>query len=403
MIVFVVTSFWAYGELLIASEFAKQLKADHDILFVIPPSHKKAINGKFRYVSLIPNSRSLNRIIITEIREKYHPELVILSDFLNYAFADSHYGIIREDLALFGCKLATFDNFDWKLERRCMDTYGFVSDIPKKVNIDDYGCRIIPCPLANPRVKRENEYRFSMVNESIKTNGSRNAERKQFLEQHHLADMPIVLVSYAKWQETYAKHDKIDRFIEVSNRLFDTLLLKLSKSSIIISVGEKRPVFEGEPNIVAVNSVPSDIFQKFVDIADLYIEKNITSTSMIRIVMAGTPCVNIINSHARIQNKDEIAEILHESVSDLQNEYRYMMYPVGWYEFLTPLFHDNPYSELIQWCELFDFYNTLSVCLNILNHPEHKEEQVSRIIQYRHELDFLPTPNTIVSDILNRR
>lgn len=402
-VVFVVTSFWAYGELLIAFRFAEQLKGKHDVIFLVPPSHKKTINGKFKFMSLIPNSRNLNRIIITEIREKYNPDIVILSDFLNYAFADKHYGILREDLDLFECKIATFDNFDWKLKRRCMDTYGFVSDIPKRVNIDDYGPRIIPCPIANPAIIREDEYRFSLVTDVAKKTEDRKVKKQKFFSQQNIEDKPIVLVSYAKWQESYVKSDKIDRFIEVSNKLFDMLMVELAKEYIVISIGGKRVEFENIPNIIMIDSVPADVFNDYVDIADLYIGKNITSTSMINIVMTGTPCVNIINSYEKIRNREEISRIIREDISDITNEYRYMMYPVGWYDFLKPLFKENLYSELITWCELFDFAETLLTCQKILYDEKLKERQSKRLNAFREELDKLQKPHEIVSKITSGR
>lgn len=402
-LVFVVTSFWAYGELLIAFNFANQLKEKCEVLFLVPPSHKKSVSGKFKYILLIPNSRNLNRIIITEIREKFRPNLVVLSDFLNYAFAHKHYGLLLEDLELFRCKIATFDNFDWKLKRSCMDTYGFISDIPKKVNIDDYGSRIIPCPIADPTIKRENEFRFSLITDNSKKAYSKKKNRKAFFEQQHIEERSIVLISYAKWQENYAKSDRIDRFIEVSNKLFDRLIIELAKSYIVISIGERRQAFEGVSNILMFESVPADVFNEYADMADLYVGKNITSTSMINIVMSGTPCVNIINSHERIMNRDEIACIIGEDISDMTNEYKYMMYPVGWYEFLKPLFANNFYSELVTWCELFDFSETLLTCHKVISDTRKKEEQKKKLNFFKEKLNELQNPQEIVSTIITER
>lgn len=400
-IVFVITSFWAYGELLIASRFANALKNQHDILFLIPPSHKETVKKNFACISLIPNSRNINRIIISEIREKFHPDLVILSDFLNYAFADKHYGLLNEDLELFGCKIATFDNFDWNLKRRCMDTYGFVSDIPKRIDIDLYGPRIIPCPLGNPELSSEYEYRFSMVdNDTNYSIDDKALIKKSFLSRFNLEEKPIILVSYAKWQENYAQNGKIDRFIDVCNKLFDKLIIELAKDYIVISIGEKRATFENVHNIVMLQSLPTNIFNQYVGITDLYIGKNITSTSMINIVMAGIPCVNIVNSYSKVKNRECIASIIREDISDMANEYRYMMYPVGWYEFLKPLFTNNPYSDVVTWCELFDFSETLKVCKNIIQNRDFLMQHSLQIKNLKTSLGTLQSPNEIVTKII---
>lgn len=399
-VVFVVTSFWAYGELLIAKKFADKLGNHHEVMFLIPPTHKKSIIGKYRYMTLIPNSRSINRIIINEISQKYKPDLVILSDFLNYAYANRHYGLLREDLDLFNCKIATFDNFDWKLKRRCMDTYGFVSDIPHKVNIDNYGSRIIPCPLGNLLIYRDDEYRFSLIDIAAKNFNQKLKVKEKYIANGTIGDNPIVLISYAKWQENYVKTKKIDRFIEVSNHLFDKLILELAKKYTIISVGERRSVFENISGIIMCESVPEDIFNEYIIISDLYIGKNITSTSMINIVMSGTPCINFVNSFNKIPNKKEISEILGEDVTDMINEYRYMMFPIGWYEFLKPLFENNPYGDLIKFCELFDFKNAIETCETILANSQHKDVYYKKIQFYRGELEKLSKPYKIVEDIV---
>lgn len=400
-IVFVVTSFWAYGELLIAKKFADKLIERHEVMFLVPPSHKATVSENFQCMTLIPRARRINRIIINEISEKYNPDLVILSDFLNYAFADKHYGLLREDLDLFKCKIATFDNFDWKKKRRCMDTYGFVSDIPRKVNIDDYGARIIPCPLGEPSISRKGEYRFSLVDD-VEVIGLDDKQKKkeEYITQGIIDNRPVILTSYAKWQENYAKSEKIDRFIEVSNRLFDKLMMELSKEFTVICVGGNRNTFINVPGLISVESVPPKVFDEYVEIADLYIGRNITSTSMISIAMSGTPCINIINSFGRIENKDEISCILGEDVTDIRNEYRYMMYPVGWYEFLKPLFDNNPYGEIIENCELFDFYNTIQKCECMLRDSEAKKIHNKKVISLRKKLKQLREPYEIVEDIV---
>ena len=102
-VVFIVTSFWSFGELLIAVEFADELiKSGDKICFIAPPTHKNTILKKgYICISLVPKSRQLNRILFNEVKYSFKPDLVILSDFLNYNFADRHYGITKEDLKTF--------------------------------------------------------------------------------------------------------------------------------------------------------------------------------------------------------------------------------------------------------------------------------------------------------------
>lgn len=99
-VLFIVTSFWAYGELIIAMNFAKKLAKDgHKPHFLIPPKHKRIVdqNG-YKNTVLIPKAGKINRILMKDIEYSISPNLVILSDFLNYNYCEVHYGITKEDL-----------------------------------------------------------------------------------------------------------------------------------------------------------------------------------------------------------------------------------------------------------------------------------------------------------------
>lgn len=400
-IVFIVTSFWSYGELLIAREFADQIADDNEILFLIPPSHRHSLGNNYKYVTLIPHSRNINRILINEISQKFQPELVILSDFLNYAFADRQYGIIREDLDIFRCPLATFDNFDWKLKRKRMDTYGFKSNIPKKVNVNDYGWRIIPCPLGNPDGQREDEHRFAMFNRNISTPTQSEKLKAKKRVLGTVDERPVILISNAKWQEEYVKNAKIDKFIEASNRLFDELVLKLSQKFLIISIGEKRNSLSSCSNITMVDSVPARVFDDYITMSDLYIGKNITSTSMIKMALSGMACVNIINSYSSWN--EDFPSIVKKECSDINGMYKFMMYPVGWYDFLYPVLENNLYKDIIQFCELFEFDKTIKMIEKMLFIPELQTERNYKLIALKKKLSQLNSPKQIIESIADRK
>lgn len=405
-VVFIITSFWAYGELLIAKEFATDLKEKgNKILFIVPPSHKNSLGKSFQYVSLIPNSRNINRIIFNEVQEKFKPDIVVLSDFLNYSFADRHYGIIKEDLEIFKCKIATFDNFDWTQKRLCMDTYGYVSDIPKKVNIEDYGDRIIVCPLGNPLLeKKEGEYRCALFNfSSFRSEEEKSMLRKKNADLYPL-DKKIILVSNAKWQEKYVQNENIDEFVEFSNLIYRRVLEKLSQDNIVISVGEKKENYSKQANIVMLDSMPAKEFDEYVKMSDLYIGKNITSTSMIRMALSGIPCVNIQNSLTKLDadKLEKLSAFLEVDKPEVGKMYKYRMFPVGWYDFLEPIMVDNPYAEIIQSCELFEVERTYDIIRHLLYDDEMKNELVSKADQLNSIISQLMSPTDIINAIIQK-
>ena len=64
---------------------------------------------------------------------------IILSDFLNYYFCERHYGLQVEDLKIFSGQIGTIDIFEWEIEKRKMDTYGFAAKTVAEVNINEFG------------------------------------------------------------------------------------------------------------------------------------------------------------------------------------------------------------------------------------------------------------------------
>lgn len=406
-IVFIVTSFWSYGELLIAMEFAENLRGfGNEVLFIIPPTHKEnVVKRKFRYVTLIPKSRKFNRLIFMEIEESFKPDIIILSDFLNYGFAEQHYGILRKDLNVFSCKMATFDNFNWLLERKCMDTYGFVSDVPQKINIADYGERILPCPLVDPRnLEKNTGYRYSLVNNFINTSALNKTRLREKYGFNNIKGDKTILISYAKWQESHIDYKNIDGFIELSNELFDELAIQLSRYYTVICIGKEDNTFENYENIKSYKSMPSKTFDEFVAISDMYIGRNMTSTSMIRIALSNVYCVNIINSitDSSIIEEKKFGNIDYAKSIDDIYMYKYMMFSVGWYNFLKPLFEDNEYAKLIYVMEQFQMNRNIELIHEILNSKEEYLSMGEKVNNLKEVLGDLPTPEQIVKEIIKK-
>lgn len=398
-IVFIVTSFWTFGELLIAIEFANELRKSGDrVFFIVPPTHKDTvIRYGYNCISLIPKSRKLNMILFTEVEYSFKPDLVVLSDFLNYNFADRQYGIKKEDLKIFNTKISTFDNFYWTYPRKSMDTYGFRSEIPKKIELEDYGARIIPCPIVNPDlVNEENVYTYSLIKSFIDTSikeKTKNRIKYGFPDNKD----KIILTSYAMWQNEHIKDIGVSKFIDLSNLLFENLISELAKEFHIICVGAKDKIFGELDNIRYYNSPEPKMFDELASISEIYISRNMTSTSMARIALSGIRCVNIINS---IIDKNTIIENLGKDAFDMNiKPYRYLMFPVGWYSFLKPIFNNNPYTELITQIEQFDIKQGIEIISDIIY--ENNSNYLTLTNNLRDRLSKLMTPEKIIRSILS--
>ncbi|WP_265445249.1 DUF6365 family protein [Acetivibrio straminisolvens] len=408
-VLFIVTSYWAYGELLIALNFANKIKkSGYQPYFFIPPSHEKILRThKIPYSLLIPKLGKVNRVLMQDIEHRHCPDYVILSDFLNYYFCEKHYGITVEDLKIFKGKLGTFDNFCWDLDRQGMDTYGFNAKTVSKVDITKFGFRLTPCPIANPLMKNENnKYYYPLLDEFLPYN--QDIKIKHRKELNLPQNKRIILITSAVWQETYKAYPHVTNFVNVANKIYRNILTRIAQNNIVLYVGPKGFFEEGNipSNIHFLGQLSPDVFEKYATASDLFITRNITSTTLAKLALSGIPSVMLKNSlFFTPKTKDKFkcpfkpTEQVEEILNNLEMCYPYRMYPVGWYTFLEPVIKDNPYINVVNEVELFDEERAVDTIWDILENRETVDRITENVARYRGMLDKLCTPSNILEQI----
>lgn len=323
----------------------------------------------------------INRILMKDIESSISPNLVILSDFLNYNYCEVHYGITKEDLSIFSGKIATFDNFSWELKRKGMDSYGFNSNVLKEADINLYKYKICPSPIVNPKSQFEKgHFMFSIGDHDI--NVTEDLKKKYRNELNLPLDKKIILVTVALWQQVPDKYKEAAKFVKESEDLFYKLLEDLSKENLILCIGESNRTIINE-NIIKLKSMNTDEFDKYVAASDLYLGRNLTSTSMIRIALSGIPCAIMMNSKCEGKEK-----------------YGYYMFPVGWYHFLEPVFKDNLYSKVITFLEQYEEDENIKKINEILYNDKAKQIIGKNVEKLKSELRVLKSPSEIINEIV---
>lgn len=362
-IVFIVTSYWSYGELTIAIEFAKQLKdKKYSPYFFIPPSHEAKIKQlSFKYSILIPNSKKINSILFEDCEHNYNPKLIILSDFINFETCEKYYGITRQDLEIFSGKVGTFDIYNWNHPERIMDVYGYKSQTVVNLTTDMYKFLLVPCPIVSSFGKSNNHdgrtfyYKLSGAESTFSYDeANKNSLRAELGLKENV---PIILTTLASWQANYKDADNIRESIEFMDDVFFEQLSEVCKDGHIVVIGEKK--INKQKNVIFIGNVDRSIFLKYAGAADLYVSRNITSTTVAQLALCGVPCLNIINSYKvlngiLIGNKDNIDENIIEVISNIRRIYKYRMFPVGWHTYLKQIVRDNLFFQLIPEIELFE-------------------------------------------------
>lgn len=357
-ICFIVTSYWAYGELTIALEFARRLSlGKYKPLFLIPPSHEEILKqDRIDYLTLVPKSRKLNLILLHEIKNRYDPAAVVLADFFNYHFCERHYGLTVNDLEIFRGKLGTFDIYEFQTTGGRVDTYGFLAANMRGLTLEAYDFLLQPCPVNHFKKKNNKEFRYSL----LETVSERTEEKKQ-ATRNRLGigkDEKIILTTSAIWQKRYRLYEEIVPFIEACHRTMETVFEGLPGNVRVISVGSQVLFTDRrKDNFTHYDKLLPDRFRSIVEAADLYISNNYISTSMVKIVLSGVPTLLVQNSI--LKRKGTVTWFKYKNrklpgiLENCPVVYPFRMFPPGWYRFLKHIVTGNPFYSLMEHSELF--------------------------------------------------
>lgn len=374
--VFIVTSFWANGELQIALEFAKRYEREIEPIFFIPKLHTKILKATaYRYFNLVANSPAINRLLFQTIEQDIAPDLIILADFLNYRFCHRHYGLTEGDLDIFSGKVCAFDIYDYQNSSKHVDAYGYVAKHMSELSLNRYSLLIQPVPICWPVIADSpNVFRYGLVSQPKIIIGAK-AKRHKWQ----------ILVIGANWQFAGGHPDSTSGPQEwLKTGLIDFMLRMDNKATFLclgydITQGKAKP-----PNYESIASLPSNEFEDLIQNVDCVIGFNSISTSLAKIALKGVPVINISNHYIR-KNERVFDVKIKKEVADIgfpkEHFYPFKLFPVGWHSFISHL-DKNQYYELIEDVQLFAMQELDQIVERaILNTNQHRQKVAAYIDQ----------------------
>lgn len=413
IVLFIVTSFWAYGELNIATEFASRMTGTgFRPLFLIPPTHRDLLAATgLPYQVLIPGAGKINRIQLHDIALVHRPAAVVLADFLNYDFCDRHYGLTRADLDVFDCPVGTFDNFSWGRPGSFLDVYGFKAAYQDEIATDGLTFRLRPCPLNNPLPGGDDTaYPYPLLDPAVAAIGTGEADEAR----HVRAELgvpdgrPLVLLTGATWQRMHVAYPMVTAFVAACTAMVERLLRGLLEHAAVVSVGSAL-VFGDDPppGFHATGPLPPERFRRLATAADLHISNNLSSVTLHRLALAGVASVALFSSLTK--DGDELGSLsgapvplspfAADVIGGVQHLYPFRMFPVGWFQFLRSLVDGNPFTEVVRHVELFDEAGALETIGSLL-HPGARRDRLAAARQsYLDALACLPDVGSILKRI----
>ncbi|WP_432994608.1 DUF6365 family protein [Dactylosporangium sp. CA-233914] len=405
-VLFIVTSFWAYGELAIATEFARRMDGTgFKPLFLIPPTHRRLIaEAGLEHQVMVPGAGKINRIQLADIQHVHRPALVVLADFMNFDFCDRHYGLSRSDLQVFECPIGTFDDFSWGREGAWLDTYGFKAKYEGDITLDGLSFRLRPCPLNNPLDEVDPDvHPYPLLADMADVPTTERAAVRRDLGLHR--DRPVVLVTGATWQRMHAAYPRVTAFVEASHRMLEELLLRLLDHADVLAVGPQLVFHDRVPDgFHPLGPLPPERFRRLIQAVDLHISNNIVSVSLHRLALGGIPSVALMNSlHKRsgklrweLPDPPVLSESAQRVVERVDYLYPCRMFPVGWFQFLRSLLDGNPFSDMVAQAEMFDEEAALATIVPMLTDGPQRDRLAEARETYLTALRKLPEVDTVL-------
>lgn len=422
-VLFIVTSFWAYGELAIATEFAGRMAGTgFRPLFLVPPTHREQVAAaRLDHQVMIPGAGKINRIQLHDIQHTRRPALVVLADFMNFDFCDRHYGLNRGDLSVFDCPLGTFDDFSWGRPGAWLDTYGFKAKYEGDITLDGLSFRLRPCPLNNllEEITEPGVHPYPLL-ENVADVATR--ERAAVRRELGLTkDRPVVLVTGATWQRMHAAYPRVTAFVNACHTMLERLLSELLQHADVLAVGPQLVFHDRVPaGFHPLGPVEPERFRRLIQAVDLHISNNIVSVSLHRLALRGIPSVVLMNSLRKRSGRlrwelptaptrrgaspeppgaPKLTDFAQRVVDGVDYLYPCRMFPVGWYHFLRSLLSGNPFSDVITQVETFDEDAALAAIVPMLIPGPERDRLAEARETYLEALRKLPEVESILQEV----
>jgi hypothetical protein len=219
----------------------------------------------------------------------------------------------------------------------------------------------------------------------------------------------VVLFCTAAWQQSSYDSDAAARFSVSLPQLLSYYIGHLKSNVHLIHIGPHAYDLSHELGHFYhwLPSLPPERFDEIVASVDLLVSANISATSIASAMVCNVPTLIVRNSFS-IRNREEVEAVMPEApssymVSWLERSlplFPFLLWPLGYFQFLKPLLKDNPYMAALDVVELLDEQEMQAALHKLLFDPVARQERLHGQNRYLYQVRSLPTGAEAIRSIL---
>jgi hypothetical protein len=308
----------------------------------------------------MPGLNELNGLLLKDVVKSFNIDAVLIADFLTYQL-DKHAFGIDESLVSLDIPTIYFDLYGRSHVGYVVDTLGREPIVLQPELFGSYPV-LRPCPFANIKVDTEevgSAFRYGFLPEPIMLAKKQKTHIRDALGP--IGERKMLFLTTAPWQ-----HRMMRNWVGRSplTALFRALV-PLAGSIVLVHIGpEPFSAAELEDKIEYKWIPPSapDQFNVILAASDLFISLNAIASTMARATVYGVPSLLLMNStrterdgvSSDIELLGEVKGGGIETGAKLGHPGQFLMWPLGWFGFLSATFFDNQYFETFERVEVYD-------------------------------------------------
>jgi hypothetical protein len=391
----------SWGRARIARAIAMALSANGErVTLLASDALAPGVEGRgYRTRPVRQNMGPLLAPYLDELLVKERPETIVLCDYPSNATVLRRNGVEPASLLREGIRACTLDIWDTALTGVEPDIFGHPTPHATEhawIGGLDRTDRLCPVPILWPRSGAGSH--FCYLPESIRPASAARGEVRARLGIGPGEKM--VLFCTAAWQHLPYASAAGRRMSSSMPRLVAQYIQRAGSDVHLVHLGPEA--FDLEACLGSryhwVPPMPAAAFDTLLASADVMLSANVAASTVAAAMLLDVPALVLRNAVSARTVDDVEAAIGGPVSSDLRRWlseslplYPFALWPIGYYEFLSPVLRGNPYAEALTTVDMLHEDDVSSALTRLLRDPGPRAAQIDRQTRYLNRIRSLPS------------